>query len=91
MREATMTASARQHPDEECHDERMLIGGLVAFAAHEADRTGDPALSRKLEEVFIDIAQGLPTGARKTLLMMSHEIALRDGPPERVKLYLVKS
>ena len=86
-----MTASARQHLDAECEDERMMIGGLVAFAAHQADRTGDPALSRKLEAIFVDIAQGLPAGARKTLLMMSQEIALRDAPPERVKLYLVKS
>jgi hypothetical protein len=69
----------------------MLIGGLVAFAAHQADRNGELALSRKLEALFVDIAQSLPTGARKTLLMMSHEIALRDAPPERVKLYIVKS
>jgi len=69
----------------------MMIGGLVAFAAHQADRTGDHTLSRRLEDLFVDIAQSLPTGARKTLLMMSHEIALRDAPPERVKLYLVKS
>ncbi len=86
-----MTASARQHPDAECQDEKMMIGGLVAFAAHQAERMGDPTLSGKLETLFIDIAQSLPSGARKTLLMMSHEIALRDSPPERVKLYLVKS
>lgn len=86
-----MTANARQHPDAECQDERIMIGGLVAFAAHQADRAGDPKLSRKLGEIFVDIAQSLPTGARKSLLMMSHEIALRDAPPERVKLYLVKS
>ena len=86
-----MTASARQHSDAECQDEKMMIGGLVAFAAHQADRTGDPILSRKLEEVFVDIAQSLPAGARKTLLMMSHEIALARRAPKRVKLYLVKS
>jgi hypothetical protein len=91
MWEATMTARARQHSNAECEDEKMMIGGLVAFAAHQADRTGDPALSRKLEVLFTDIAQSLPAGARKTLLMMSYEIALRDAAPERVKLYLVKS
>jgi hypothetical protein len=86
-----MTASVRQHSDAECEDDKMMIGGLVAFAAHQANRTGDAALSRKLEALFVDIAQSLPRGARKTLLMMSHEIALRDAPPDRVKLYLVKS
>lgn len=86
-----MTASARQHPDAECQDEKMMIGGLVAFAAHQADRMGDAALSRRLGDLFVDIAQSLPQAARKTLLMMSHEIAMRDAPPERVRLRLVKS
>jgi hypothetical protein len=91
MWEAAMTASARQHSEAEGQDEKMMIGGLVAFAAHQADRAGDRTLSHKLEELFADIAQSLPTAARKTLLMMSYEIALRDAAPERVKLYLVKS
>lgn len=86
-----MTARARRHPDTECQDEKLMIGGLVAFAAHQAGRMGDHSLSTRLEELFLDIAQSLPAGARKTLLMMSHEIALRDVPPEPVKLYLVKS
>jgi hypothetical protein len=91
MREAIMTAQARTLVDASGEDERILIGGLLAFAAHQADRTGDKGLSHKLEDLFLDIAQSLPKAARKTLLMMSHEIALRDAPPERVKLYLVKS
>ena len=72
-------------------DDRLAIGGLVAFAAYQAEQCGDIELSRKLEEIFLGIAQDLPAGARKTLLLMSYEIALRDAPPERVKLYLVKS
>lgn len=86
-----MTAQARTLVDTSGDDERILIGGLVAFAAHQAHQTGDAELSRKLESVFLDIAEALPAGPRKTLLMMSYEIALRDAPPERVKLYLVKS
>jgi len=86
-----MTAQARTLVDASGEDDRILIGGLLAFAAHQADRTGDKGLSAKLENLFLDIAQGLPKEARKTLLMMSHEIALRGAPPERVKLYLVKS
>jgi len=91
MREATMAAKTLRQVDAGNDDGRIMIGGLVAFAAHQADRQGDTELSRKLEDVLLDIAQKLPSGARKTLLLMSHEIALRDAPPERVKLYLVKS
>ena len=86
-----MTAQARTLADSNSEDDRILIGGLVAFAAHHAEQSGDPELSQKLEGVFLDIAKRLPTDSRKALLMMSHEIALRDAPPERVKLYLVKS
>ena len=86
-----MTAQAQSLAKSGSEDERILIGGLVAFAAHQAEQTGDADLSQKLERVFLDIAEALPRSSRKTLLMMSHEIALRDAPPESVKLYLVKS
>ncbi|MFO0994614.1 MAG: hypothetical protein U1E67_22080 [Hyphomicrobiales bacterium] len=86
-----MTAQALTLVDTGNEDDRILIGGLVAYAAHLAEQTGDRELSQKLESVFLDIAKKLPTASRKALLMMSHEIALRDAPPERVKLYLVKS
>jgi hypothetical protein len=75
----------------EAQDDHVLIGGLVAYAAHQADQLGQAGLSNKLEEIFIDIANLLPAAARRTLLLMSHEIALNDAPPERVRLYLVKS
>jgi len=91
MREATMAAEMLRQVDAGNDDNRIMIGGLVAFAAHQADRQGDAELARKLEGVLLDIAQKLPSSARKTLLLMSHEIAMRDAPPERVKLYLVKS
>ena len=86
-----MTAQAQSLAKSGSEDERILIGGLVAFAAHQAEQAGDADLAQKLERVFLDIAEALPLSSRKTLLMMSHEIALRDAPPERVKLYLVKS
>ena len=79
-----MTAETARQTDAGDQDDRILIGGLVAFAAHQAERCGDAALSRKLEDVFLDITQDLPPGPRKTLLLMSHEIALRDAAPERV-------
>lgn len=86
-----MTAQARTLAGTSGEDDRLLIGGLVAFAAYHAEQSGDSQLSQKLEGVFLEIAKKLPISSRKTLLMMSHEIALRDAPPERVKLYLVKS
>ena len=86
-----MTARALTLVDTGNEDDRILIGGLVAYAAHQAEQTGDRELSQRLEGVFLDIARKLPTDSRKALLMMSLEIALRDAPPERVKLYLVKS
>ena len=86
-----MTARALTLVDTGTEDDRILIGGRVAYAAHQAEQTGDRELSQRLEGVFLDIARKLPTDSRKALLMMSLEIALRDAPPERVKLYLVKS
>jgi hypothetical protein len=80
------------HPNEvPDQEQQLLLGGLIAYAAHEADRSGKTDLLRKLEDVLVDIARDLPIAARKTLLLMSHEVALRDAPPERVRLYLVKS
>ena len=86
-----MTIQASQSIDIADQEEQLLLGGLVAYAAHQADRSGKPGLARKLEDVLIEIARELPAAARKTLLLMSHEVALRDAPPERVKLYLVKN
>jgi hypothetical protein len=86
-----MTLQASQTIGVSDQEEQLLIGGLVAYAAHQADRNGMTALSRKLEDALLDIARDLPAAARKTLLLMSHEVALRDAPPERLKLYLVKS
>jgi hypothetical protein len=86
-----MTLQASQPKEVTDQEQQLLLGGLIAYAAHEADRNGNANLSRKLEDVLVDIARGLPVAARKTLLIMAHEVALRDAPPERVRLYLVKS
>lgn len=86
-----MTLQASRPIDLSDQEQQLLIGGLVAYAAHQADRNGMASLSRKLEDALLDIARDLPAAARKTLLLMSHEVALRDAPPERLKLYLVKS
>jgi hypothetical protein len=86
-----MTLHASQPIEVSDHEQHLLLGGLIAYAAHEADRNGKTDLTRKLEDVLIDIARDLPVAARKTLLLMAHEVALRDAPPERVRLYLVKS
>jgi hypothetical protein len=88
---ADMTLQASQTDEISDQEHQLLLGGLIAYAAHEADRSGKTDLSRRLEDVLLDIARDLPVAARKTLLLMSHEVALRDAPPERVRLYLVKS